>query len=220
MCLCLDGSPVDDDKRNGREFSWKVGMIDACCAEPCFCLCTTFPLTAPCAVYFLRKESLQDNLGGYKCCQGYFNCCCFEAGNCCEDSCPSVCLSIESVLCCCCATQATRMFVMDQYNIQPDPCDNRLVRCNNCLQGAACLTWCLGCILGSSSIKSVGRYLGYCADCMFCSMLGCMAAQTKHEVWARGHGEAPTTAVMSRDVQLTEAPKEDAAAKPAGSSSA
>ena len=93
---------------------------------------------------------------------------------------------------------------MDQLRLQPDPCDNRLVRCSNCLQAAACLTWCLGCILGSDSIKKCGRYFSIIADCVTLSLLGCMAAQVKHEVWERGHGAAPTSAVMTRDVQLIE----------------
>ena len=31
-----------------------------------------------------------------------------------------------------------------------------------------------------------------------------MAAKVKHEVWERGHGAAPTSAVMTRDVQLVQ----------------
>lgn len=205
MCLMCDGSPVDGDKRQGREFSWKVGLMDACCAEPCFCLCTVFPVTAPCMVYFLRKETLGDeDLSKYKCCQGYYDCCCFEGGKCCEEACPCLCLSLESTFCCCCATQATRFYAMDLFELQPDACDNRLIRCQNCLQGAACLTWCLGCIIGSDSIKKCGRYFLIIADCVTISLLGCMAAQVKHEVWERGHGAAPTSAVMTRDVQLVQ----------------
>ena len=49
MCLlCLDGSPVSGDTRGTREQTWKVSLCEACCAEPCFCLCTVFPATAPC----------------------------------------------------------------------------------------------------------------------------------------------------------------------------
>ncbi|KAJ1464179.1 hypothetical protein T484DRAFT_1870593 [Baffinella frigidus] len=38
---------------------------------------------------------------------------------------------------CChsCAISATRTLIMDTRSIQPDPCDSRLIRLNNALQG-------------------------------------------------------------------------------------
>ena len=83
MCFCLDGSPIEDDDKG--KATLQVGLCGACCAEPATCLCTAVPLTAPCMVYFIRKEALGgDSLEGYKCCQGYYNCCCCTGGKCCE----------------------------------------------------------------------------------------------------------------------------------------
>lgn len=215
MCLCLDGSPVADDKRaDGREETWKVGLSGACCAEPLFCICSVLPITAPCVVFFLRKEALGgDNLEDYKCCQGYYDCCCFEGGKCCEKGFPCLCLSIESTLCCCCAVQSTRFYIMDRLQLLPDPCDNRLVRFQNCLQCVGCLTWCVGCILGVDSIKRAGRVVQIVADCVLFSLLGCMQAQVKHELWERGG--VPSNAIMTRDPeQALNVPKEAGGAKP------
>lgn len=68
----------------------------------------------------------------YICCQGYMNCMCFKAGSCGESSCPELCLCLESFCCLGPAMSSSRMFVMDQYDLRPDPCDNRLIRFTNC----------------------------------------------------------------------------------------
>ncbi len=51
-----------------------------------------------------------------------------------------------AVRCClqsfCChnlAVSSTRMYVMDKYQLHSDPCDRRIIRCNNCIQCAACI---------------------------------------------------------------------------------
>merc|ERR1719198_145994 len=82
----------------------------------------------------------------YTCCQGYFNCLCCKGGNFCEGSCPSLCLCGEAFFCCCCSMQATRFLVMDTLMVIPDPCDNRLMRCQNCIQLCACFFQCVGCL--------------------------------------------------------------------------
>jgi hypothetical protein len=73
----------------------------------------------------------------YLCCQGYNNgCCCLKPGRLCESSCPCLCLCIESHFCC--PVMYTRYHVMDMNELQNDPCDNRLIWCNNCCQCASC----------------------------------------------------------------------------------
>lgn len=75
----------------------------------------------------------------YECFQGYFNFCCFKAGSCCESKCPNLCLCFESCLCNSCAISATRILIMEKYDLQSDPCDFRLIRINNCLQLFSCI---------------------------------------------------------------------------------
>jgi hypothetical protein len=51
-----------------------------------------------------------------------------------KQKCPQFCLCLESTLCCGPAVSSTRAYVMDEYQLRPDPCDNQLVRFSNCLQ--------------------------------------------------------------------------------------
>ena len=46
---------------------------------------------------------------------------------------------MQSCLCCNLAVSATRMYVMDKYHLHSDPCDRRIIRCNNCIQVASCV---------------------------------------------------------------------------------
>lgn len=66
-------------------------------------------------------------------------CCCIKAGSCGEQSCPDLCLFLESCVCNCFAVSASRMYVMEKYDLGSDPCDYRLIRINNCLQILACV---------------------------------------------------------------------------------
>lgn len=60
--------------------------------------------------------------------EGYFNNGCFTSGTCGESSCPELCLFIESCCCNCFAVSATRIYVMEKYDLSSDPCDYRLIR--------------------------------------------------------------------------------------------
>ena len=72
--------------------------------------------------------------------EGYFNvCCCVKAGSCGEQSCPDLCLFCEACVCNFAAVSASRMYVMEKYDLTSDPCDYRLIRINNCLQMLACV---------------------------------------------------------------------------------
>ena len=70
--------------------------------------------------------------------EGYFNFCCFAAGNCGEQNCPNFCAFMEGCFCNCIAVSASRTYMMDQYDLSSDPCDYRLIRINNCLQLLSC----------------------------------------------------------------------------------
>ena len=92
-----------------------------------------------CSQYYLRNKALGGDMSRYVCCQGYMNNPCFQGGSCGEGSCPEVCLCMESFLCFSCAVSSTRAYVMDTRNITPDPCDNRIIRFNNCIQLLSCV---------------------------------------------------------------------------------
>ena len=92
-----------------------------------------------------------------------------------EESMPELCLCFE--VCCCpgCSVSATRFYVMDRYNIVPDPMDNKIVRFNNCIQ-------CLACILDLLSIFIDGLddaavIVDHIAKLVFHLTVGCMSAQ-------------------------------------------
>ena len=183
MCiLCLDGSPVEDDKRGGRANTWDTSLCKAPCADPCYCIGGVCPISCCCIHYSLRKSALHDDMTKYMCCQGYFDCCCLKAGNCNESSCPEFCLCLEIGCCCECAVQATRMYVMDERQLQPDPCDNRLIRFNNCMQITACICYIVGCVTGIEIIQDAAWFIDRIADAITCTILGCMTAQTHHEM--------------------------------------
>jgi len=116
----------------------------------------------------------------YICCQGYFNCACFEAGKCGEPSCPEFCLALEA---CCClgpSMSASRMFMMDMYELQSDPMDNRIVRFNNCLQVLSCICHILA--MFDRNLGELAGIIDWIAKIVFYCTIGCMAAQVNHEI--------------------------------------
>ena len=134
----------------------------------------------------------------YICCQGYLNCCCFKAGECCEESCPDCCLCLEALLCNSCAVSASRLYVMDKYQLSSDPCDYRIIRFSNCLQCLACkltafllhIALCynhfMSCIVVGicdilaifiEELRQIACFLDRLADLVYHIVSGCMTAQ-------------------------------------------
>lgn len=135
----------DEVAKTGRLYRDSGGLFQTNIANACWadgttscawCLCQFIPLTSPCTQYFLRKKVLDNDMSKYVCFQGHFNFCCGLIGpnKCGEKSCPDLCLCCEAICCNGLAVSASRMTVMDQYDLRSDPCDNRLIRFNNCLQ--------------------------------------------------------------------------------------
>ena len=62
----------------------------------------------------------------------------YKAGMCKEKSCPAFCLGVESLFCLGPSISTTRLFIMDKYDLRPDPFDNQIVRfeklLGNCIQ--------------------------------------------------------------------------------------
>ena len=199
--LCFDDAPIDDDPRAVFAREWETGLQDACCASPLCCLCG---LTCPHATaYHLRQQVLgPGNMSQYKCCQGYFDCCCFRAGTLGEEQCPEAYLCVEAFCCTHFATQANRFYMMDTRDIKPDPCDNRLVRCHNCMQCAACLFELAAYFSGSEDVQDAAGVLRCIADCMYVSIMSCMAAQVQAELDAEKAGRKPAPHAAPRNLEM------------------
>jgi hypothetical protein len=124
---------------------------------------------------FLRHKILQGDMSKYQCCQGYFNCCCFKAGSMGEDSCPHLCLCLESFFCNNLAVSSSRMYVMDKYKLSSDPCDYRLIRLNNMLQLLSCVCHIMA-MFDREFIRLV-QLIDHVADLMYHLVASCMTAQ-------------------------------------------
>jgi hypothetical protein len=138
------------------------------------------PFTCCCTQFCLRRKVLENDMSKYSCCQGYFNCCCFKSGSMGEESCPDLCLAIEA---CCCnnlAVSASRMYVMQKYDLSSDPCDYRLIRINNCLQALSCICDILAVFI--DGLKDCAQILDCISDLFFHCVSGCMTVQVAHEM--------------------------------------
>jgi len=189
--FCFPGTPIENDPRANFPNKFKIGMLEAPAKDPvwfCYgCLCM------PCAQYQLRTMSLgADWPKGYQCCQGYFDCCCFKKcmsmgrgeNEGVDRDCPELCLCVEVFLCPSCAVSATRFYVLDKYNIVPDPMDNKIIHFNNCLQ-------CLSCIISIAALfidglDEAADIIQYIANLVFHITSGCMTAQVHYELFVGG----------------------------------
>mmetsp|Transcript_19102 Transcript_19102/g.27329 ORF Transcript_19102/g.27329 Transcript_19102/m.27329 type:complete len:214 (+) Transcript_19102:27-668(+) len=190
MCCIISGEPVADSKGKRRTFNgaakFQVSMMDALwCPDgykSCGWFCGQFiPATCGITQCLLRRKVLNYDMTKYSCFQGYFNiCCCIKAGSCGESSCPDLCLFCESCVCNSIAISASRMYVMEKYDLQSDPCDYRLIRINNCLQMLSCVCDILAIFI--ADLRQLARIIDWIADLMFHCVSGCMTAQVAHEV--------------------------------------
>mmetsp|Transcript_29485 Transcript_29485/g.95057 ORF Transcript_29485/g.95057 Transcript_29485/m.95057 type:complete len:262 (-) Transcript_29485:857-1642(-) len=200
-CCCVGSAPPRGgggskrqsmyDKYQDYSNKWDVTMCDAPCAEPCCCCYGCLPCTFLCANWQMRKRVLNaqspgSGLKNYICVQGYVpKCCCglWNPGHMGETHCPATCLCCEA---CCCpgmVITASRLLAMDMYAIQPDPCDNRLIRFNNCLQLLACICHILA--LCNDAFRDLACIIDCIADCVFLSTAGCMMGQLHRELDVR-----------------------------------
>lgn len=99
--------------------TWHVTYAAKVCVSS-----STFKLMSICLFWSYSKPSNQGYMDNY----------CFHAGSCGERDCPSFCLCLEASLCVGPSMSSSRISMMDQYRLRPDPCDNRIIRLTNCLQ--------------------------------------------------------------------------------------
>jgi len=188
MCCILSGEPVQDPSGRLRSFQgpnlFQTNMMNAPyvdCPRSCLWCCGQFiPYTCGCTQYALRSKVLDGDMSKYECFQGYFNvCCCIKAGSCGEKSCPQLCLCCEAWVCNFAAVSASRQYVMEKYDLASDPCDYRLIRCNNCLQMLACFCSILSMVV--DGFDQLAAIINWIADLVYHTVSGCMTAQTAYE---------------------------------------
>lgn len=191
MCCCISDEPVEDTKGKIKTFNgantFQTNMMDVIthCPGGFFTCCPWFcgqflPVSCCCTQYLLRRKVLNGDMSEYLCCQGYFNVCCFQAGSMGEQSCPDLCLCIES---CCCnsfALSASRIYAMNKYDLRSDPCDYRLIRISNCLQVLSCICDILAIFI--DQLRECARILDLISALVYHCVSGCMTVQTSHEI--------------------------------------
>jgi len=190
-CFCFSDEPIlEEDGKKGSikgDHDFKVKLMDAPCDSCCpflgGCLC-------PCAsAMLLRREALNtvhpdSGLEHYQCFQGMKHCgCCCE---CCVTMSSTPCLrcpcwALESCLCPALSISATRRMLQHEFNIKSDPCDNRILRFNNCLQCCSCVCDCLACVTRVNAIESVAHIFDIISCIVFTCTMGCMVAQVNDE---------------------------------------
>ncbi len=188
---CFDDGPHPDDPYGGRANRFAVNLGDACTTEPA-CCCLGFWCPYP-TIYKLRSDYLRGDMSRYTCCQSQFHfCSCFKPGHMGERDCPEACLCLEVCFCPGLSISATRISLMNDYQLGSDPFDRRLIRFSNCLQCMSCICSCAAIFV--PECRDAARMVRRIADCVFWSVLGCMSAQVHHEMKIRNHatsGAAP-----------------------------
>lgn len=177
-CILFSDAPVEGPRYTHIN-AFEVPLSRAPCdgmPSVCWCLLQCFPLTAPCAQVALRRKVLGGNMKEYSCCQGYFSPCGAASTqhrrkNACETRFPSTLLCLEAFFCNCYAVSASRMLVMDKFDLRPDPIDNQIIRCNNCIAGIACACD-VAAALCCSDLRRCARCLDLCAQLSYCLVSG------------------------------------------------
>jgi hypothetical protein len=188
----------------------RLVFVLSCPVLSCFILPPPPPISPalicqPCVAYHLRVKAIETINPGvywgehYECGQGC-QFCCFKSGRY-EKAFPAPCCLCLEIYCCPgVAISGTRNYVMQHYQLQSDPCDNRLIRFNNCLQILSCLCSILAIV--DSSFRDLARIIDLIADVTFCIISSCMQAQVNLELNKRGGGKvaagAPSDEKMER----------------------
>jgi len=200
------------DEMQGKYGSAMAAYVDnettfdvTLCQAPCKAPLCWFPSTvcSCCAQVHMRKKALEHVEPGsgwtnYQCGQGYFGgCCCFQPGNMGESTCPVPCACLESWLCPGMGISATKLLIMDKYQLGMDEDDIRLIRCSNCLQCFACVFSLIACVTDCEGDDAIAECINCVAEVVFCCVSGCMLAQVNHEIELRENA-APGLADMER----------------------
>ncbi|CAN0095790.1 unnamed protein product [Ectocarpus sp. 6 AP-2014] len=175
--ICVKDDPVPGSKLDayyGNPNKFQIRMMEAPCKN--FLWCAYGSLCLGCAQFAVRQRALGGRLDDYVCCQGYFPTHCCEPGDCGERRCPCFCLCIESFLCPSCAVSSSRMYLMDKFEVQPDPWDNRIIRFNNFLQLLSCICHCAAIFV--QDFRELARLTDVLANLVYLSAVGCMTVRS------------------------------------------
>lgn len=83
---------------------------------------------------------------------------------------------------------------MEEYNLESDECDYRLIRINNCIQWLSCICSILAII--DDSFRSLAEIVNRIADIIYHTTSGCMTAQVAYEVNYQTKMKPVTAAVV------------------------
>ena len=86
---------------------------------------------------------------------------------------------------------ATRMLIQDAYHIRSDPCDNRIIRFNNCVQFLACVCDVLA--IFNKDFRNCAQLLDCVACSVWHSVMGCMTGQIFEELEHRGQANSSSS---------------------------
>ena len=192
-CLLFDGDPLPGDQRALYGNQWRVSLLDSCGERPlcCFLSCACLP----CSQVMLRQEALNNEMQFYKCCQGYYDNSCCQAGSCCDKG-NVCCLVLEAWCCTSCAISASRQLVMDTRDIRPDPMDNQIIRFSNAMQWLACICDIVGAFYRPA--RHLAHTIEYISNLVYLMTASCMTVQTYHEI-QEARKEVPTGIVLNWD---------------------
>lgn len=190
-CGCLPAGPLSSSRNrfgnyNTNEEYFQRSMLGApfySCWSMVWCMGQCIPYTCGITQYALRRKSLNYNMSKYTCCQGYYDgfCCgMIQSNQLGEQNCPDLCAFIEGCFCNSCAVSATRLYVIEKYNLRTDPCDNRLIYLNNCIQLVACVFDILA--IWMDELRNARAILDHIADLVYHITSGMMTAQVSIEL--------------------------------------
>merc|ERR1711966_137278 len=187
---CHDNRMKDDGaghpycRTEGRSF--QTSMCKAPCEEPC-CCCLTFITLTYGTSWCARRKVISDwnhegtevvaDWNKYSCCQGFAPCCqeCCDGLVCCEGDGRCICACCE---CCCCpglAISGTRLHLMVEFDLIPDPGDLQIIRFSNCMQCLACLCRVLAHFV--EACRTVSQIIDCIAHIVFLCTASCMVGQ-------------------------------------------
>ncbi|CAM9757309.1 unnamed protein product [Discosporangium mesarthrocarpum] len=72
------------------------------------------------------------------------------------------------------------MYLMDKYQVTPDPWDNRIIRFNNCVMLLSCV--CNIASIFISEVRDLAEILRIISDIVYMTTVGCMTGQMVFEM--------------------------------------
>jgi len=167
------------DRLEAQDGEWTTNLMGSCCKQPGWCIFGA--MCCPCVVWIQRRRLLMadkecDNWKYYHCCAGIWGQCLTQLCDPCTHGSPCLgcfCSFLEACWCTTCGAHGNRYMVMLHYGLQTDCCDEALF-------WLVCICQCCACLSGDDTLELL-------ADCIWCSVLGCMAAQHASEFVVKGY---------------------------------